>query len=124
MAARGERCVLLALVLLVGSVGVAGAEDLTAPEQRLAERATALSQQADAEYERGRYAEATQLLQEALTIREQLYPKGKYPQGHTDLALSLNDLGTLLKAQGDYGKALACYQKALAMFESLYPRAK
>ena len=35
-----------------------------------------------------------------------LYPKERYPQGHPDLAVSLDDLGGLLQAQGAYGEAL------------------
>ncbi len=36
---------------------------------------------------------------------ESQYPKDRYPQGHPDLATSLNNLGGLLEAQGSYGEA-------------------
>ena len=51
-----------------------------------------------------------------------LYPKERYPQGHPDLATSLNNLGLLLQAQGDYGEARAYLQRALAMHQALYPK--
>ena len=41
----------------------------------------------------------------ALAMRQSLYPKDRYPQGHPDLASSLNNLGGLLFAQGSYGEA-------------------
>ena len=53
---------------------------------------------------------------------EALYPKDAYPHGHPDLAISLNNLGSLLKAQGDYGGARGYLERALAMNEALYPK--
>jgi tetratricopeptide (TPR) repeat protein len=50
--------------------------------------------------------------------------QARYPQGHPDLASSLNNLGTLLQAQGAYGDAREYYQRALAMNEALYPQAR
>jgi tetratricopeptide (TPR) repeat protein len=116
---------LLSVVMLLGvGHGVWAADELTPEQQRLLKEARTLSQQAVALYQRGQYPQATQLLREAVRLCEQAYPKDKYPQGHPDLARSLNNLGFLLKAQGDYGKALDCYQRALTMRESLYPKDK
>jgi tetratricopeptide (TPR) repeat protein len=100
------------------------ARELTPQQERLKERADALNKEAVKVYRQGRYAESTKLLQEALQIREGLYPKDKYPQGHPDLADSLNNLAFLLQAQGEYAKALPYYEKALAMTERLYPPEK
>ena len=55
-------------------------------------------------------------------MREALYPKDRYPQGHPDLAKSLNNLGALLRDQGDYGGARGYYERALAMRQALYPK--
>ncbi len=55
-------------------------------------------------------------------MRESLYPKERYPQGHPYLARSLNDLGCLLRTQGSYGDALGYFERGLAMRESLYPK--
>ena len=38
-------------------------------------------------------------------MRQALYPKEQYPQGHPELAKSLSDLGNVLEAQGTYGEA-------------------
>ena len=51
----------------------------------------------------GDYGEAQGYHERALAMNEALYPKDRYPQGHPDLAPSLNNLGALLQAQGDYG---------------------
>jgi tetratricopeptide (TPR) repeat protein len=98
------------------------ADELTAEQQQLKERADNLNQEAIKLYQQGRYAESTKLLQEALQILEKLYPPEKYPQGHPDLATSLNNLGFLLQVQGEYAKALPYLEKALAMRERLYPK--
>ncbi len=55
-------------------------------------------------------------------MTEALYPRNRYPQGHPDLAGSLNNLGSLLGAQGDYGGAREYFERALAMREALYPK--
>jgi tetratricopeptide (TPR) repeat protein len=70
----------------------------------------------------GEYGRAQQYYQEALAMRQQLFPKEQYPQGHSDLALSLNNLGNLLHEQGEYGRALQYFQDALAMCRQLYPK--
>jgi CHAT domain-containing protein len=72
----------------------------------------------------GEYGQALTYLRKALAMREQLYPKARYPRGHPLLALSLNNLGALLKAQGEYGQAQTYYRQALAMYEQLYPKAR
>ena len=89
---------------------------------RLEQQAKELNERGVALYDQGRYPEARKLLQEALGLRRQLYPKGRYPQGHPDLATSLNNLGSLLQAQGEYGQALDCFQQALHMCQQLYPK--
>ena len=41
-----------------------------------------------------------------------LYPKERYPQGHPDLAPSLNNLGYILWRQGNYGEGRKYLQRA------------
>ena len=72
----------------------------------------------------GAYGEARAYYRQALAMKEALYPKDKYPQGHTDLALTLTGLGALLNAQGEPGEARGYYERALAMYQALYPRDK
>ena len=43
-----------------------------------------------------------------------------YPQGHPDLATSLNNLGALLECQGEYDTARGYFQQALAICQQLY----
>ena len=57
----------------------------------------------------------------ALAMRETLYPKDKFPDGHPHLAGSLNNLGFLFHARGMYRQAQDYYERALAMNEKLYP---
>ena len=40
-------------------------------------------------------------------MRRRLYSEAEYPQGHPDLANTLNNLGALLNYQGDYNAYLA-----------------
>jgi CHAT domain-containing protein len=48
-----------------------------------------------------------------------LYPKELYPNGHPDLAQSVNELPWLHQALGDSSKALPLYERALAMQDGL-----
>jgi tetratricopeptide (TPR) repeat protein len=57
-------------------------------------------------------------------MRHKLYPKEKYPDGHPDLATSLNNLGGLLQARGEYAQAEPFYRDALAMSRKLCPKDK
>jgi CHAT domain-containing protein len=45
-----------------------------------------------------------------------LLPAEKYPQGHPNLARSLNFLGFLLQSRGRYGEALGYFEQALAIY--------
>jgi tetratricopeptide (TPR) repeat protein len=56
------------------------------------------------------YGNAWQLCQRALDIREKMSGPG-----HPDAALSLNNLGYLLYAQGDFGGARPYFERALAI---------
>src|SRR5262249_18212668 len=46
-------------------------------------------------------------------MRQKLYPRERYPQGHPLLALSLNNLGALLFAQGRYPEAVKVLDAAV-----------
>jgi CHAT domain-containing protein/Tfp pilus assembly protein PilF len=106
-------------------VGPAAAQELTPEERQALERqGMQLDEQAGQRYQQGRYAETTKLLHQVLEIAKRLYPKEQYPQGHPNLATSLNHLGLSLRAQGEYGRALPYLQDALAMRQKLYPKEK
>jgi tetratricopeptide (TPR) repeat protein len=123
----GRGVLLVLLVLLAGWPSRAAADDPpkeSSPEERarLEKQAADLAEQADAHYRQGRYPEATKLLREVLEIRRKLYPARRYPQGHPDLARSLNNLGFMLWTQEEYGPALDYFRQALRMNQQLYPK--
>ncbi|MGB5637214.1 MAG: CHAT domain-containing protein [Waterburya sp.] len=90
--------------------------ELGVSQQREAERANRLNQQAIELTLQGQYSEATTLLEEALKIIKRLYP-----QDHPDVATSLNNLALLYDSQGRYGEAEPLYTDALAMRKRLFP---
>jgi tetratricopeptide (TPR) repeat protein/CHAT domain-containing protein len=90
--------------------------------QQLERRAAALNDAAMQHYDQGRIAEAVPLLEEALRIRQQLYPKGDNPKGHPALAEVLNNLGLLRQAQREYVLARSLYQQAVDTYQAFYPQ--
>jgi CHAT domain-containing protein/tetratricopeptide (TPR) repeat protein len=90
-------------------------------DKELAEKATKLKAEAAKLHQSGNLKETTEKFSEALEILRQLYPKGRYPQGHPELAGSLNIVGRLLLSQGEYVKAESYLREALAMRQALYP---
>jgi CHAT domain-containing protein/Tfp pilus assembly protein PilF len=115
------------LALAVATAGLRGQEtpqELTAEQQKLRKEAAKLLQEGTGFYGQGRLSEATERFQKAVELLQKVYPKEKYPNGHVELAVSLNNLGLLLQAQGDYGKAEPFYREALEMFQKLFPKEK
>ena len=92
--------------------------------QKLETRASELNQAGYQAYQHGDLGIAVQKVKESLEIREKLYTKDRYAQGHPELAASLNAMGFLLHAEGLYSEARVNYERALAMRESLYPKAR
>src|SRR5262245_5982417 len=88
---------LLALALATGPRTARPDEPAKKPgdgeRTRLAQEVAELNWRGVALYGEGRYPEATALLRKALTLNRKLYPKEEYPDGHPDLAHSLNNLG-------------------------------
>ena len=70
----------------------------------------------------GRLEAALEHHQQALAMNAKALPaKDKFPDGHADLAASLNNLGGVLQSLGRLEAALEHYQQALAMYRKLYP---
>src|SRR5262249_1372744 len=65
--------------------------------------------------------EATEAARQALDLCRRLFTKEHYPDGHPDLATSLNNLGAVLRSRGDYARAEPLHRDALAMHRQLYP---
>jgi CHAT domain-containing protein len=118
--------VALALAALVAVVRPALAQDgKSAPARAERERqARERTQLVEKLYKQGKLEEATQVARQALALARQLYLKDQYPDGHPDLARSLNILGFLLQARGDYAGAEPYLRDALAMRQKLYPKAR
>src|SRR5262249_11817647 len=72
--------------------------------------------------ERGDLVAAAKLWQEAFALCRQLYPKGKYPDGHLNLADTLNNLGDLLRGLGKVEEARAHLEQALAIQKKALPK--
>jgi tetratricopeptide (TPR) repeat protein len=101
------------------------AQEMSDQERKqLAQQATNLFKQGVEQYRKGRLDEAIRSTEQCLTLLRKLYPSAKYPDGHPDLAASLNALGYLLEARGDYARAEPFYRDSLAMRQKLYPREK
>jgi len=121
------RTIAIGLLLVLVTIGHADEPkppQLTPEEQKLALDAVTLIGEAFQLNQRGRAAEALGKARAALAIRETLYPPSKYPDGHPDLAGSLNILGFLHMAMGTYEKSLVEFERSLAMKRRLYPVAK
>src|SRR5947208_1713144 len=113
------------LALLAGAAGAFAA----APPPREArawfrqvEEATRLNLRGAALYEAGKWTEATKVFADVLRMREGLYTRARYPQGHPDLANSISWLAFLHHSQGEYARAEPLYRRALEMREALYPK--
>src|SRR5262249_52753635 len=102
------------------------AQPAPGPEERaaLVNKAWQLTAEAIKLSQQNKLPEALQKFQQALAVREQLYPKAQYPDGHPDLATSLSNLGGVLNRLGQPVKALPYFERTLAMCEQLYPKAK
>jgi tetratricopeptide (TPR) repeat protein len=124
---NGGRLAWALLTLAVATTGLRGQEpapELTPEQQQLRKEAVKLFGEGMALSRQARLPEATERLQKAVALLQRVYPKDKYPNGHPDLAGSLNNLGLLLQAQGEYGKAEPLYRQALEMNQKLYPKDK
>jgi CHAT domain-containing protein/Tfp pilus assembly protein PilF len=86
-----------------------------------AEEAVRLQRQVELRRSAGKYSEATELAQKALTIHQELYPPARFPDGHIDVSTSLNTCGLLFLNQGRYKEARSYFEQSLDMLQKLYP---
>src|SRR5262249_25782173 len=129
--ARRGRVDRLVIGLVVG-LGLTGPARATGPEPELTpeerQKLVAQARECDARsskfYREGRLADAREETQQLLAIAKRLYPPARYPEGHPELARSLNNLGAVLRAMGRLEPARDCHQPALAMRQRLYPESK
>jgi CHAT domain-containing protein/Tfp pilus assembly protein PilF len=119
------------MLLAAGAKGASG-QPVPAPADKAAEpvpeqhnliaKAQALATEGERHYKRGDFRSAIALLQQALAIRRQAYPRESYPSGHPELAKNIGNLGFLYQQTGEHAKAEALYREALAMQRALYPK--
>ena len=64
-------------------------------------------------YQAGKHADAIKSFEDARKVARQLFNTAEYPDGHTNLATSLNNLAALYEAQGKYADAEPLYKDAL-----------
>ncbi|WP_439628282.1 tetratricopeptide repeat protein [Gemmata sp.] len=92
------------------------------PEERkaLIAKVAELSKAGFKAHQAGQVAEGTKAFQDALAITRRGYPKADFPDGHTNLAASLNNLGIVLHGQGKPAEAEPLYKEALEMRQRLF----
>ena len=95
----------------------ARASEASAPWPQMLDRAVELSRAATIHERLARYEEAEPLYREALAIFQQVLP-----EGHPDIATSLNNLAALLYITGRYGEAEPLYCEALAIRKQALPK--
>jgi CHAT domain-containing protein len=71
---------------------------------------------------KGNLVEATTSLVKVLKLGEELYPRSRFPEGHSDLLIILNDLATLYEVQDEYARAEPLFLRSLAMRQRLYTK--
>src|SRR5262245_12961193 len=99
---RDSQCWPTALLTLAWGVlwpgGVAAPQDPQPRQPKPVQTPTELNRLVANLHQQGKTTEAVALARRALALGQQLYPKETHPQGHPDLAVSLNNLGFVLRA--------------------------
>jgi tetratricopeptide (TPR) repeat protein/CHAT domain-containing protein len=121
---QGFPILAVAIALLAAGSYARGEEPSEADREKTATEARRLNAESVQLYRQGKTAEALEQARAALALRRQLYPLDKYPDGHRELAQSLNNIGSLLQVQRSYAEARPFYEQALAMRRKLYPESK
>ncbi|MGE3821019.1 MAG: tetratricopeptide repeat protein, partial [Isosphaeraceae bacterium] len=96
-------------------------EPTQAERQALEAKAAAADKDAERLYDEGKPAEAADRYQEALAIRERLFPPETFPEGHPAVQESLGNLGAALEGAGRLYLAESRQREALALARRVYP---
>jgi CHAT domain-containing protein/Tfp pilus assembly protein PilF len=70
-------------------------------------------------YRAGKYPDAIKSFEESLKVARRLYNTTEFPDGHSDLATSLNNLAAMYRGQGKLGAAEPLFKDALEMRKRL-----
>ncbi len=71
-------------------------------------------------YQEGKSAEAVKAFEEALKVARHLYSKSDFPDGHTNLAASMRNLGLLYQARGKLADAEPLLKETVDMLKRLF----
>src|SRR6516162_8285145 len=123
---HGTSLISAVLLALAVSAPAPGDPEELSPERRqeLEKKANDLIKEGVRQHAARDYAKAKESFREAIAMYRALYPREKYPQGHTDLAKSIETLGMVHKEMAEYDKAKPLLREALDMWRALYPREK
>src|SRR5262245_49611984 len=94
------RVVLVAAALLFAGATRAQGPQWSDQDKEQLKQAAVWNAQGVQAYRRGDVARATDLCRQALEIRQKLYDRQRFPDGHPQLAESLSNLGGLLQVRG------------------------
>ncbi len=115
----------LALMVTAGTLAglaSAGEGELTPEErQKLLQESSRLNGEVRRHYQAGHIVEAMQAQREHLKLTRRLYPRESFPEGHSELAASLGNMGYFHSILGRLEEALEHNQQVLAMNRKLYP---
>jgi CHAT domain-containing protein len=70
------------------------------------------------------FARARELFSQALEMGRSLYPKSDFPNGHPELAASMQNLAVMRLVMGEYAEAEQLLREALRMNRALYSKTK
>lgn len=115
----------LTVIALIACIWSIAADDpprkLTADERKeLDEKLKDRSAVALKHYQAGEFTSAHTAFEEVLAISRRRFPTDEFPNGHVDIANSLNNLALLLQVQGKLAEAEPYYRECLEMKKHLY----
>src|SRR4051794_24147139 len=113
-------CGIVLFTALHPAIGQIPLPKLTEDEAKLANQAADLNREGMKLYGQNKASDALGKLEESLKIRRSLYPKQKYPDGHPELANSLNNVGFVLTTSGRAEKAVPLLEEAVGIYRKLY----
>jgi CHAT domain-containing protein len=108
---------------LIGGIALGNDEQKkVTPEERkkLEAELAKLMLAAGGQFQEGKYLDLQKTSEAALDMARRLYPKEDYPDGHRELANTLNTLGVSFHFQGKWAEAESVNREALTMTRRLY----
>ncbi len=120
-------CFLMVLLMATGLLGTArGKPDERIPEGRKEreKKVEELNREGSQKIEGHDFAGARELFEQALEIGRALYPRSEFPNGHPELAASIQNVGLMHLLAEEFADAEPLLWEALRMNRALFPREK